>query len=182
VLWLSGFWLAVGWSLALLVIAAFRQRVPLALEGVGAAALALVISLAAAAIVSGEPGDVISRLADSNGPPVFPPAALAITSAVIAVMAPYLTLPFRRVGRALIATQMIGSLFLGVAHALGGVAAVAIGLLAGTVMHLLRGSPGGLPTATRVKAALADLEALVRRCRCERVKLHLGHVRMDHGL
>jgi uncharacterized protein (TIRG00374 family) len=157
VLWLSGFWLAVGWSLALLVIAAFRQRVPLALEGVGAAALALVISLAAAAIVSGEAGDVLTRLADSNGPPVFPPAALAISSAVIAVMAPYLTLPFRRLGRALIAAQMIGSLFLGVAQAFGGVAAVAIGLFAGTTMHLLRGSPGGLPTATRVKAALADL-------------------------
>jgi uncharacterized protein (TIRG00374 family) len=157
VLWLSGFWLAVGWSVTLLVISAFRGRVPLAVEGVGAAVLATGISLVVAAIVSGEPGKVMTRLADSNGPPVFPPAALAITSAVLAVMAPYLTLPARRFGRALIAAQMLGSLFLGVALALGAVASLAIGLLAGTVLHLLRGSPGGFPTVTRVKAALGDL-------------------------
>jgi hypothetical protein len=157
VLWLSGFWLAVGWSASLLVIAAYRQRVPLTIEGVCAAALAIGISLVTAAIVSGDAGDVISSIADSNGPPVFPPAALAITSAVIAVMAPYLTLPFRRLGRVLIVAQMLGSLFLGVSHALGAVTSLAIGLLAGTMLHLLRGSPGGFPTVTRVKAALRDL-------------------------
>jgi uncharacterized membrane protein YbhN (UPF0104 family) len=156
VLWLSGFWLAVGWSLTLVVVAAFRHRLAVALEAVGAAALALGISVAAAAIGSGDAGDVISRLADSDGPPVFPPAALAISSAVLAVMAPYVTVPFRRFGRALILAQMFGALFLGAGHALGVVAALAIGLLAGTTMHLLFGSPGGFPTVTRVRAALGD--------------------------
>jgi uncharacterized membrane protein YbhN (UPF0104 family) len=157
VLWLTGFWLALAWSATLLVIAAFRQRLPLTAAGVGAAELAIGISLAAAAIVSGQVGDVIRQLADSDGPPVFPPAALAITSAVIAVMAPYLTLPFRRFGRTLVAAQMVGSLFLGVAQALGAITSLAIGLLAGTTIHLLRGSPGGFPTVTRVRAALEDL-------------------------
>ena len=163
VLWLSGFWLAVAWSTSLLVIAAFRQRLPLALSGVGAAGLAIAISLAAAAVVSGEAADVITRIADANGPPVFPPAALAVTSAVIAVMAPYLTLPFRRFGRVLIGAQMLGSLFLRVALALGAATSLAIGLLAGATIHLLRGSPGGFPTVTRVKAALGDLGVDVER-------------------
>jgi uncharacterized protein (TIRG00374 family) len=157
VLWRSGFCLAVGWSVALLVIAVFRKRQALALEGLAAATLTLGIAAVTAAIVSGDAGDVITRIADWDGPPVFPPAALAMTCAVLAVMAPYLTLPFRRVGRALIVAQMLGSLFLGVSHALGTVASLAIGLLAGTAMHLLRGSPGGFPTATRVRAALEDL-------------------------
>jgi uncharacterized protein (TIRG00374 family) len=156
-LWLSGYWLALGWSLALLVVTVLRQRLSLALAAVGAAVLALGIALAASALVSGEAGDVIGRLVDSNGPPAFPPAVLAITSAILAAMAPYVTLPFRRFGRTLVAAQMVGALFLGAAEALGAVASLAIGLLAGSTMHLLRGSPGGFPTVTRVLNALADL-------------------------
>ncbi len=163
IFWLSGFWLAIAWSGTLLVVAAFRQRLSLALAGVGGALLAIGISLVAAAVVSGEAGDVIRQIVDYDGPPVFPPAALAITSAVIAVMAPYVTLPFRRFGRALVAAQMVGSLFLGAAEALDAVTSLAIGLLAGTAIHLLRGSPGGFPTVTRVMAALADLGVDVER-------------------
>src|SRR4029453_11621079 len=81
----------------------------------------------------------------------------AITSALIAFMAPFVTLPFRRFGRVLIGMQMVGSLFLGMAYGLGAVTSLGIGLLAGTAMLLLRGSPGGFPTVTRVKAALEDL-------------------------
>jgi hypothetical protein len=157
VLWLCGFWTAVGWSIALLVIAAFRHRPHLTLEGSGAAVLAMVIAVIAAAIVAGRPGDVLTRLGDTDGPPVFPPAVLAMTSAVISVMAPYLTLPFRRFGRAIMAAQVVGALFLGAALALGSVVALAIGLLVGTFIHLLRGSPGGFPTVTRVRDALRDL-------------------------
>jgi uncharacterized protein (TIRG00374 family) len=157
VLWLCGFWLAIVWSASLLVIAAFRQRVSLALAGLGAAALAIAISLVAGAIVSDQAGDVITRFADPDQPPVFPLAALAITSAVIVVMAPYLTLPLRRFGRALVAAQMIGSLFLGASRALGAIASLAIGLFAGAAVHLVRGSPAGFPSVTRVKAALGEL-------------------------
>jgi hypothetical protein len=160
-LWLTGFWGAVGWALTLVVVALFRHRLPLALEGLGAIVVALGLCLVVAEIVSGEPGELISRVADSNGPPVFPPAVLAMTSSVIAVMAPYLALPFRRVGRALVLAQLLGALFLGVSQSFGAIAALAIGLLAGTAMHLVRGSPGGFPTVTRVKAALADLGAEV---------------------
>jgi uncharacterized membrane protein YbhN (UPF0104 family) len=156
-LWRSLFWLAVGWAVALLLVAAFRRRVPLALEGVAAAGLAIAIVVIVAAIVSGGAGDVITRIADSDGPPTFPPAALAVTSAVLATMAPYLTLPFRRFGRGLILAQVLGALFLGAAQALGTVASLTIGLLAGAAVHLVRGSPGGLPTVSRVRAALSDL-------------------------
>jgi hypothetical protein len=52
VIWLSGFWLAIGWSVALLVIAAFRKCPALALEGLSAAALAIAISAVLAAMTS----------------------------------------------------------------------------------------------------------------------------------
>ena len=162
-LWLGGFWLAIAWSVTLLVIAAFRQRVPLALSGLGGAGLAIAMSLVAGAIVTDQAGDVITRLFDPGQPPVFPLAALAVTSAVIAVMAPYLTLPLRRFGRVLVAAQMVGSLFLGAAQALGVIASLAIGLFAGAVVHLVRGSPGGFPSVTRVRAALRELGVAVER-------------------
>jgi hypothetical protein len=114
------------------------------------------VALVAAAVVSGEPGDVVKRLADSNGPPVFPAGALAITSAAIAAMAHYLTLPFRRFGRALIVAQTVGA-FPRPTHRFGVITSVGISLRAGTAMHPVRGSPGGFPTVTWVTVALEDL-------------------------
>ncbi len=157
VFWLGGFWGAVGWSLSLLLITAFRRRARLTLEAMLGALVAVGVTVIAAAIVTGHPGDPMRALFDSNGPPVFPPVTPAITAAVITVMAPYLTVPFRRVGRGFIAAQLVGALFLGVSQMFGTVASLAIGLLAGNLIHLLRGSPGGLPTTTRVRAALHDL-------------------------
>ena len=157
VLWRVGFWAAIVWAIALLVITATRHRVRPALEGVTAAGLALVITVLAAAIVTGKAGDVVSHIADADGPPVFPPGVLAVTSAVLASMAPHLTQPFRRFGRFPIGLQLASALFLGASQLFGGAAALAIGLVAGATIHLVLGSPGGLPTVTRVRAALLDL-------------------------
>ncbi len=137
IFWLTGFWGAVVWSLALLVITALRHRVKLTLEALGGVVLAVGIGVVAAAIVTGHVSEVLRALFDSNGPPVFPPLAPAITAAVITVMAPYLTVPARRVGRAFIVAQLVGALFLGVSQAFGAVAALAIGLLAGNLIHVL---------------------------------------------
>jgi uncharacterized membrane protein YbhN (UPF0104 family) len=157
VAWLVGFWGALSWSGALLVIALVDRRPLLAVEGVAAACLALGIAVAVAVVVTDEADDVVRRLVDVDGPPVFPPAALAMTAAVIASMAPFLTMPWRRFGRGLVVAQLIGSLFLGAAQSLGAVTALAVGLLAGTVVHLIAGSPGGLPTVSRVRWALEGL-------------------------
>jgi uncharacterized membrane protein YbhN (UPF0104 family) len=157
VAWLVGFWGAMVWSATLLVIALVDRRPLLAVEGLAAAAVALGVSVIVAAIVTDDADDVLGRLIDLDGPPVFPPAALAMTAAVIASMAPFLTTPWRRLGRGLVAAQLVGSLFLGAAQSLGAATALAIGLLAGTVIHLIAGSPGGLPTVSRVRAALAGL-------------------------
>jgi uncharacterized membrane protein YbhN (UPF0104 family) len=141
----------------LLVIAALRRRPSLVAEGVAGALLALVVAACAAALAGGDTGDVLRALGDTNGPPVFPPTTLAMTTAVLAVFGPYVTLPFRRFGRVLIAAEVTGGLFLGATLGLDAVASVTIGLLAGAAVHLVRGSPGGLPTVGRVRAALVDL-------------------------
>lgn len=156
-LWRIGFWGAVTWVLILMVITAVRHRIRLTGEAILASLIAIGGAACVAAIVTRDAGEVFRRLVDADAPPVFPPAALAVTSAALATFAPFLTLPFRRFGRVLILAQLVGSLFLGASLASGAVASVAIGLLAGTALHLVFGSPGGLPTVGRVRAALAEL-------------------------
>jgi hypothetical protein len=157
VVWLVAFRAAVAWSIVLLIIAAVRRRWALAAEGVVGAILALAGAALAATLMAGNADAVLRTLADADGPPVFPPGALAMANAVLAVFAPYVTMPFRRFGRVLLAAQLLGGLFLGATLALDAVASLLIGLLAGDVVHLVRGSPGGLPTVRRVRAALTDL-------------------------
>ena len=156
-LWLLGVWGAVGWAVALLVIMLVRGRPLLTVEALVASILAIGGSACIAALVGGSPGDVFSRIGDVGRPPVFPPVMLAMTSAVLATLAPRLTVPFRRVGRWLIIVQLLGALCLGATLASGAVAAIALGLLAGTTLHLVFGSPGGFPTVRRVRSALEDL-------------------------
>jgi uncharacterized membrane protein YbhN (UPF0104 family) len=157
-LWITGYWGAVGWVGALAVIIAVRGRWRLLLEIVIAAGLAVGMAALVAELASKSPSDVFRHFGHGKGPATFPPGTLVVTSAALATVAPRLTLPFRRFGRALIVAQIVGSLFLGAALASGAIAAIAVGLLAGTMLHLAFGSPGGLPTLGRVQAALHDLD------------------------
>ena len=99
VFWLVLFWLALAWALTLLGFAVFGRRTLLALEMLAAAALALAPAPWSSAFVTDDAERVFTAMVDTDGPPTFPPAALAVTSAVIGTMAPYITLPLRRFGR-----------------------------------------------------------------------------------
>ena len=81
--------------------------------------LASVVSVAAAAIgaaiVTVSRGTCSVYLADIDGPPVFPPGALAIATAAICTASPHLSRPFRHFGRWLIVGQLTAALFLGAA-------------------------------------------------------------------
>jgi uncharacterized membrane protein YbhN (UPF0104 family) len=156
-MWRVGFWGAAGWVVVLIVVSLVQDRALIAGEALIAALVALGGAAIASEIVTDQGGRVFGHVVDTNGPPVFPHGAIAVTCAVLAVTAPYLTLPLRRFGRVLIVLQLVGSLFLGATLASGAVAAVAIGLLAGTLLHLVFGSPGGFPTLTRVRDALDGL-------------------------
>jgi uncharacterized membrane protein YbhN (UPF0104 family) len=157
VVWVLAFWAAIVWAAALLVAAAVRSRWRLVLEVVVAVVAALGIALVCAGVVGAEMWDVVGRFADVDGPATFLPGAIVVSTAVVTTIAPFVTLPIRRFGRSLIAAQAAGSLFLGASLAFGTLAALSIGLLAGALVHLVAGSPGGLPTRSRVQATLAGL-------------------------
>ena len=161
VVWLVLFWCGLAWALTLFCFALFGKRDVLAFEVLAASVLALAICTVVAIIVTDDASRVLTEMFDTDGPPTFPPAALAMTTAVISTVAPYITLPFRRFGRALMVGQLLAAVFLGVALGSGAVTALAVGSLAGSVCHLVAGSPGGFPTPGRVGAELAQLGVTV---------------------
>jgi uncharacterized membrane protein YbhN (UPF0104 family) len=157
IVWKTAFWLGLAWTIVLLGFAFFGRRRLLAIELIAAGAMATGVAAIVSELVTGDPWRVFTGIVDIDGPPIFPPAALAITTASISTAAPYLTLPLRRFGRTLAIIQIVGALFLGVTLGSGAIAALAVGMLTGSGLHLAVGSPGGIPTIGRIGSALRQL-------------------------
>jgi glycosyltransferase 2 family protein len=156
-LWNFAFWTPLVWSGVLIVIALVRRRWPLVRDLVAAPLLSILLGAIVAAIVGTDGRGVVEVLIDTNGPPVFPPGALVVATAVMSTGSPHLTRPFRHLGRWLIAFQLFGAVLVGAALPSGASGAIALGLLAAAIVHIAVGSPGGLPTASRIRLALSEL-------------------------
>jgi uncharacterized protein (TIRG00374 family) len=157
IVWRLLFWVPVAWSSVVLVVAIVRGRLALVRDLIVAIVLAVAGAAAVAAIVTSDGPGFGDLLFDVDGPPVFPPVLLAVATALISTASPHVSRPFRSLGHWLIGLQLVGAVMLGAAVVSGGSAAVALGLLAASLVHLAVGSPGGRPTVSRIRLALADL-------------------------
>jgi uncharacterized membrane protein YbhN (UPF0104 family) len=160
-LWRLGFWAPLGYAGVLLVVAVVRGRRALARDMLGAVVLAILLTAVIASLVSDDDRGVFKLLVDVNGPPVFPPGALVVATAAISTSSPHVSRPFRHFGRWLTASQLVAALFVQAAVPSGAIAAIAVGTLSAAIVHLVYGSPGGRPTESRIKLALAELGVYV---------------------
>jgi glycosyltransferase 2 family protein len=156
-IWKFAFWAPVAWSVVLIVAALVRRRWALGRDLLAAPVVAIVLAAVVAAIVMDDGRGVAELLVDTNGPPVFPPGALVVATAVMSTASPHVSRPFRHLGRWLIALQFLGAVLLGAALPLGAAGAIALGLLGAALVHVTVGSPGGRPTASRIRLALGEL-------------------------
>jgi uncharacterized membrane protein YbhN (UPF0104 family) len=156
-LWRALAWAPIVWALYILAAALVRTRLPLARDMLGGVVVAIAIAAVLGAAVDGDPWVAVSRFFDLDEPPAFPPGAIALASAAIAIASPHLSRPFRHLGRWLVLGQLVGVSMLSAASAGGSLAAVMVGLLAAAVVHLVVGSPGGRPTSSRIELALHEL-------------------------
>ncbi len=129
-LWRIAFWAPLVYAVALLLIAALRDRRALARDILGSIVLAVIVTAVIAALVMDDDRGVIELLLDIDGPPVFPPLALVVATAAISTSSPHLSRPFRHLGRWLIGSQVIAVLLVQAAVPSGAIAAFAVGTLA----------------------------------------------------
>jgi uncharacterized membrane protein YbhN (UPF0104 family) len=159
-LWQIGYALLLVWSLVLLlapVVRLHQGRLRLLVDYALAVALAFGVAVLLAAAGGGGLAAATDGLLTTDPPPVFPAVRLAVCGALIVVASPHVTRPFRLVGRVVVVLGAVSAVALQIGYTSAVVAAVATAVGAASVVHLLRGSPGGRLTAGQVAAAVADL-------------------------
>ncbi len=157
--WELSYDLLVVWALILIGGALFaRGRKRLLADEVLAILIAFGAALLTGLIAGTELSELFGALTRSGHPAVYPAMRLALASAVMVTASPHLTRPLRYIGRWVLAGGALAAIALGIANPLGVLAGYSAGIAAASVVHLLRGSPGGRPTLRQVARALDDLE------------------------
>ena len=164
---LGWFWeiahdLLILWPVVLVVASTVaRHRLFLLRDQIlgGAFAFAMVTLLA------GGWSGMVDGLTGSAPPPVYPAVRVAIATALVVTTSPHLGRPVRRLGRWVIGLGALAGIALGIALPLGVVAGFAIGIGSAALVHLVFGSPGGLPSVEQVGAALEELGVEVSNLR-----------------
>ncbi len=159
-LWQIGYALLLAWALVLLlapVVRLHQGRLRLLMDYALAVALAFGVAVLLAEVGGAGLAAALDSLGTTDPPPVFPAARVAVCGALVLVASPHVTRPFRLVGRVVVTLGAVSAVALQIGSTSAVVAAVATAVAAASVVHLLRGSPGGRLTAGQVAAALADL-------------------------
>ena len=156
------------WAVGLVVVAALvgrRWRLGRDLLVAGVLAWGFGRSIAESVGAHESIGRSVRLAAGFGGVPPFPAVRLAVTVAVIAVAAPYVTRPTRVVGAVLAAGVAVAAMYLGTAYPVDVFAGIVLGWGVGALVHLAFGSPGRRPTLSQVVDALAHLGVDARDAR-----------------
>lgn len=168
--------LLVVWAVLLALIALVRRQWGLARDIAVGTATVLAIALVVGYVVNDYWPQLFGDLLRNDGPAAYPAAGLALWVCVSSVASSHLSRPYRYLGRWVMWLGGLGSLGLGVTTPTGTVGAVALGLGVAAAVHLVFGSPGGLPSSAQVQAALAGIGVhatateIVRRAGVVRVR------------
>ncbi len=162
--------LEIGYGLSLIyllvvigaLVAGGRERRPalrdLVIVAVGAAAMATLLSF----VVNGEWPYVLPELGLEDPAPRFPVLRVAMVTAVLLVVSPYLARPLRRFGWFAILTTAVASVGLSYGTPSQTLGSFGVGLLAAGLLLWIEGSPRGYPDPETVSAAMAKLGVPVR--------------------
>ena len=155
---LSTFWVlgSVGAVVAVLVLALLAGRFRLARDTVVAAVGTTLVCVALGAWL-GPDGGRPAGTATSELHPAFPLWRIAMTVAVVLVVAPYLSRSMRRLLLVLVGLASLAGLVQGHGLPLDLVASLVLGWGAAAAVHLALESPTGLPSSSEVADAADDL-------------------------
>ncbi len=160
--WLSPVWAFCSdllglWASGLVLIALGTRRRMLALETIGALALASVLALVSTRLAVGTWPELGALLPGAAGSPEFPEVRLAAGVAVVLITAPHLIRPLQRVGRTIVLLGFVGALLSGPATPGGTLAGYLVAVVAAASLRLALGTSAGRPGLASVQAALHEL-------------------------
>ena len=157
-LWETAYAAALLWALVLVLAALVtRHRRVLVLEQLGAVVLALGLGGLLAVLEGSSWSQVWAALVSHDSTTVFPAIRFTVLAAVVAVSAPHLARPPRRVGTWIVLLGGLGALLLAIDTVLGVVAGLVLGVTVAAAVHLVAGSPGGHVPLEQLHAQLLDL-------------------------
>jgi glycosyltransferase 2 family protein len=156
-LWRIGHDALVVWAVAIGLIALVRHQWGLARD-LGVAVVGVICASAVIGrIVDGSWPDLVDGLAGTDGPVVYPAVGLATWVAIVSVASSHLSRPYRYLGRWIVGLGGFATFALGVTTPSGSLGAIALGFAVAAAVHLIFGSPGGLPSLSDVTKALAGI-------------------------
>jgi uncharacterized protein (TIRG00374 family) len=119
---------------------------------------ALLIVVLTSFLVNGEWPYVLPEIdLESSAPPRFPVARVAVVTAALVVVSPFLTRPLRRLGWLVILLTAVASVGLGYGTPTHIIGSFGIGLFCAGLWLTIAGSPAGTPSPDLVDRALAEL-------------------------
>jgi len=148
--------LSTAYMLAILLAAGVQRRLSLVRDMVLALAASFGIALVVGWLVSGDWPEV-GAIRDVAGARDYPVVRIAVLGAALLVASPHLTRPFRRLSRAAVALSALAAIVLEIGAVSDVLGAIAVGWCAAAAVHLLFGSPAGMPAIHRVRNALVQL-------------------------
>ncbi|HEY5875439.1 MAG TPA: lysylphosphatidylglycerol synthase domain-containing protein [Ilumatobacteraceae bacterium] len=145
------------WAVVVAFLAVVRRQWALVRNIAVVVTTVIIVSAIVGRLANGTWPDVLDGLFGTDGPVDYPAAGLAMWVAVASVASAHLSRPYRYLGRWIMGLGALATFTLGVTTPSGSIGAVALGLAAAGAVHVVFGSPGGLPKPSEVEAALAGI-------------------------
>ena len=164
--WEIGYDLLIVWALALIGIALFaHRRKALLRDLLCSGLLAFGLSLFVGKLAGTDWSRSLDAMTASHGPAVYMAVRLCFATAVIVTASPHMTHALRFAGRGILLVGAVSVIALGVAYAIGVIAAFVVGVGSAALVHLIVGSPGGRLTLDQIAAALDEIGVEVAELR-----------------
>lgn len=159
---LDGLWQVLADVLVLFAVVVVgacvvRRRWSITRDVVLAAVVAVAVASVVTRVLDGSWPALGEALRRTSPPATYPARRLAIPAAVVIAVGPHLTLPFRRLGRWMVAAASVATVALGATTVLGVLAGLLVAVAAASAVLLMFGSSDGRPSLDHVRAELAEL-------------------------
>jgi hypothetical protein len=142
------------WAVVLVIAALWRRRWGLLRDVAAGIVLSAGAVMAIGRLANGSWPDVSTGLSFDTVNVEYPALGLALAVAVVSIASSHLSRPYRYLCRWIIGLGGVGAFALGAGTPSGVIGAVYLGLGVAALVHLVFGSPGGLPSVEHVRGAL----------------------------